>query len=420
MRARWTISLSAALGLCLTGAYADEVRWRPVADPPAVATPGAAARPPAVTLGRPIAALGRPVPLDAAGNAGPPATLGPIVRCQAPDAGPPPVPPPGVPAVPGLAPPVPGDDLYNHGPVGPGPAGTGGFWTKTGEIFGFGNANCGRSYLQSDHAFDGFSSPVTNPSEFEDPRALTEFRPVFIYQKVPGSNPFVPKANIETMNLQGRVAFTDRLSLVLNQFGFIHLDPGSGHTFQDTTGLTEIELGPKFTFWRGESTGTVGAVGLTFDLPVGPRKVFQDTGTLTLRPYVSLAQNFLHTSYGSFDAMTTLGYNFSTDSSRSDNLFSSWHLDFNVANANKIYPFLELNWRHYTANGKVRDINFEGGDLFNLGAEHVAGHDTATIGPGVRYKFTEWAQIGTAVEFPLLKRKDLEDFRWTIDLIFRY
>jgi hypothetical protein len=42
------------------------------------------------------------------------------------------------------------------------------------------------------------------------------------------------------------------------------------------------------------------------------------------------------------------------------------------------------------------------------------------LAPGVRYKFTEWLQVGTAVEFPVIRRKDLEEFRWTIDLIFRY
>ena len=37
----------------------------------------------------------------------------------------------------------------------------------------------GRACLvQSDHGFDNFISPVTNPSLFEDPRALTEVRPI--------------------------------------------------------------------------------------------------------------------------------------------------------------------------------------------------------------------------------------------------
>jgi hypothetical protein len=216
------------------------------------------------------------------------------------------------------------------------------------------------------------------------------------------------------------VALTDRLSIVLQEFGLIHIGADRDGVFADKTGFSEVQIGPKFTFYRCEQTGTVAAAGLTFDIPAGPHRVFQDTGDLTLRPYVSFAQNFGHTSYGSFNFMSTFGYNFGTDNRRSDNFFSSYHLDFNVANANKIYPFLELTWRHYTENGRAEPFNFEGGDLFNFGSEHVAGKDFLSLAPGVRYKFTEWAQIGTAFDFPVIRNHDIENFRWTIDLIFRY
>jgi hypothetical protein len=400
------------------GAAAQEVSWRPAAE-------SAAPRPPAATLGRPVASLGRSVPfgtapggpgLTAGTSATPAASLGPVIRCQAPD-----VPPPGVPAVPGIpAIPGPADDIYSHPPV-PGPVEGGpGFWGKCGEYLGFGCGCPCQNFLRSDHCFDNFISPVTNPSEFEDPRSLTELRPIFIFQEARHHNFFFHDANISDYNLQARVALTDRFSIVMQKFGFIHLEPGNDSTFQDVTGFSEVDIGPKFTFWRNECTGTLAAAGLTFEIPAGPRKVFQDTGDLTLRPYLSFAQNFGRTSYGSFNFMSTFGYNFGVDNKRSDNFFTSWHLDFDVANAHKIYPLIELNWRHYTQNGKANNFDFEGGDLFNFGSEHVAGNDYLSLGPGVRYKFTEWAQLGTAVEFPLSNRKDLESFRWTFDLIFRY
>ena len=37
------------------------------------------------------------------------------------------------------------------------------------------------TWFKSDHVFDGFISPVTNPFLFEDPRSLTEVRPIFMY-----------------------------------------------------------------------------------------------------------------------------------------------------------------------------------------------------------------------------------------------
>jgi hypothetical protein len=436
MRGRWTASLCAVLGIWAASAAAQEPAWRPVALPPVVAHSGPAGSSPslAATLGRPIATLGRPIPLDPTGaadagvaTASYPGSTGPIIRAQAPADGPPAVPPPGVPAVPAVPaippPGAPPDDIYSRPPGAPVAAPQGGFWGRCGEVFGFGTGapcGCGGVFLQSDHAFDGFISPVTNPSEFEDPRSLTELRPIFIFQTTPHSNPFARGADIEFFGLQGRVALTERLSIVMQKFGWVHLDPSKDSPFEDVTGSTEIDIGPKFTFYRCEQTGTLAAAGLTFEIPAGPNRVFQGTGDLGLRPYLSFAQNFGRSSYGSFNFMNTFGYNFGVDSKRSDNFFSSWHLDYDIANAHKIYPLLELNWRYYSTNGKQAPLNFEGGDLFNFGSQHVSGQSTLTLGPGVRYKFCEWAQIGTAFEFPIIRRKDLEEFRWTIDLIFRY
>ena len=65
-------------------------------------------------------------------------------------------------------------------------------------------------------------------------------------------------------------------------------------------------------------------------------------------------------------------------------------------------------------------LTFEGADLVNFGSHNLRNRDLVTIAPGFRYKFSEWAQVGTTVEFPLTKEKGLEDFRFTVDLIFRY
>ena len=45
---------------------------------------------------------------------------------------------------------------------------------------------------------------------------------------------------------------------------------------------------------------------------------------------MTAAQNFGCTTYGSFNAMGTLGYSFRADSQRSDYLFTSLHMDFDV------------------------------------------------------------------------------------------
>src|SRR5262249_50293981 len=59
------------------------------------------------------------------------------------------------------------------------------------------DSKCG-GWFQTDHAFDSGNncadliSPVSMPFLFEDPRALTEVRPIFIYQTAPHPNPASP------------------------------------------------------------------------------------------------------------------------------------------------------------------------------------------------------------------------------------
>jgi hypothetical protein len=42
-----------------------------------------------------------------------------------------------------------------------------------------------RELFRSDHRYDNFVSPTTNPFFFEDPRSLSEIRPIFIYEGMP-------------------------------------------------------------------------------------------------------------------------------------------------------------------------------------------------------------------------------------------
>jgi hypothetical protein len=68
----------------------------------------------------------------------------------------------------------------------------------------------------------------------------------------------------------------------------------------------------------------------------------------------------------------------------------------------------------------VRTQDFEGRDLFNFGATNVSGHSNVTFAVGARYKFCESVQAGIATEWAIAGKKDLQDFRLTFDLIFRY
>ncbi|MBM3979004.1 MAG: transporter [Planctomycetes bacterium] len=282
----------------------------------------------------------------------------------------------------------------------------------------FGDTNGG--WLRSDHMFDGFISPVTNPFLFEDPRSLTEVRPVFIYQRVPGEQRDFRGGNISFFGAQARVALSDRWSVVMNKFGGVSVNTNPGSAFRDETGFAELWLGPKYTFWRGEDTGSLAAAGLQFQLPVGSRAAFQDTGTLSLVPYVSYGQNFLRDfRLGSFNFLASTGYSFSTNNRRSDYYWLSAHLDFDAGNFHRFYPLVELNWLINTTNGRERPMGAEGRDLINFGAA-ARGAGLLTGAFGARVKLTEHAQFGAAFEFPFAGRKDFFRHRFTVDFILRY
>jgi hypothetical protein len=417
MRAAWVSSLGLILAASAVAGAADDVVWRAVADP----------RPPVVTIGQPI-------PLGPA----PPAP-GLVFRAQAPDIpppAPPPIPPPPPPSLPpsGAVPPGPPPgipynpaDAYNNGVVpDTAPPPGGGFWDKTKSIFDLQSGPfCGsasRKPFQSDHCFDGFISPVSDPFLFEDPRSLTELRPVFMYQSIPSKNYIYHGGNVEFFGAQGRVALTDNLSIVMSEFGGIWIHPGDGALppyAGDRSDFANINLGPKWTFLRNERSGTLGAVGLWFEIPTGSGRIEEANG-LSLYPFLTMAQNFGRSSYGSFNVLGEIGYSFGANSRPSDFFTTMLHLDYDIGNLHKIYPLLELDWRYYAENGKAHDLGFEGGDLVNFGATDVSGRNNLLLAPGLRYKFNEHFQMGTALEFPIVGTKDWENFRWTLDFILRY
>ncbi|MCS7160080.1 MAG: transporter [Gemmatales bacterium] len=272
-----------------------------------------------------------------------------------------------------------------------------------------------RNTFQSDHAFDEFISPVTNPFFFEDPRALTELRPVFLYQNTPKGNPLFAGGNIQMFALQGRVALNERFSVVMPKLGFIAFQPDPPSPLGDEIGFAEIILGPKLTFWRDDAANILAAFGVHFEIPAGGGDVFQSTGSGSVVPYLTFGKELLDNLH----FLGAIGYRAGFDSDRSDSFFVSLHADYEFYRI--LYPFIEVNWFHYTSGGQVLVANFEGGDLFNFGSTGAGGEDIVTMGVGGRVKILgEQLQAGAAFEFPLTKSKDILDWRLTLDLIWRY
>jgi len=277
-----------------------------------------------------------------------------------------------------------------------------------------------RKLFESDHAFDNFASPTTNLFLFEDPRALTEVKPMYMYQTIPGSNNTLQGGNVNYLGGQARVAITERISFVINKFGWISLNPTDQQGgFNGDLSFSELWLGPKWTFWRDEKNNLVAATGLTFEIPSGPQRAFQNTGNLSLTPYVSAAHSFGRSSYGSFDVLSVLNWNISTNNARSNYLNLSAQIDYDILNWHRFYPMVNFNWFIYTKGGQS-SFNFDGVDLVNFGGQSIGGKSVVTLGPGLRYKWSERVQSGIGLDWAVVGNQFLQDFRMSIDTIIRY
>lgn len=279
--------------------------------------------------------------------------------------------------------------------------------------------NDARGRFESDRAFDNFISPVTNPFLFEDPRSLTEVRPIVMFQKIPDGQSTFRGGSAMFFGGQARLALGERWSIVVNKVGASLFRPGSESGLDNSTGLSELWLGPKVVLIRDPEFQTLVSAGATFQVPLGSSSVYQNTGKLSIVPYVSAAQKLMSTNWGTFNGMASAGYSFSTNRDRSDYFYASAHVDFDVNNTHRFYPLAELNWFAYTTDGKSRSYALEGRDLANFGAESK-GKNLVTWALGGRYKASSRWEFGAAFEAPLIGPRDLFRYRFTIDLIWRY
>jgi hypothetical protein len=295
-----------------------------------------------------------------------------------------------------------------------------GFGESVGELMNGGAAEGGRRMFESDSAFCDFVSPLSNPFFFEDPRSVTEVRPMFYYQSFPSDDPFFRGGNGWFFGGQGRLAVTQRISLVVHKLGYTSFKPGSGSVYQGGNGLSEFWIGPKVVVYRDPEAKSLISLGTQFQIPLGSPEPLQDTGSLSVVPYVSAAQRLLNTEIGSLNGMASTGYSFSTNNQRSDFYYLSAHLDFDIANGHRFYPVAELNWFSYTTDGKARPVTTEGRDFANVGAA-AKGNNLVTWALGMRWRSLNGRfEVGGGYEGFMFGQRGLFDGRFTFDVIWRY
>ena len=267
----------------------------------------------------------------------------------------------------------------------------------------------GRGLIKpSDHAFDDFISPMTNPVFFEDPRALTEAREIFLTHKVPLA---AGGGNVQLYALQLRARISENVSLIATKDGYITSD---NPLIDD--GWADLSAGLKFNLLRNVQRQRLLSAGFMFEAPTGEADALQGNGGGELNLFYSAGIKVGARGHW----ISVGGYRIpmnSTDESQS----VYWSNHFDVQVRKKLYLFSETNWYHWTRSGLDGPVpGIEGLDLFNLGSPGVAGNDIVTTAVGTKLKPNCHNEIGVAFEFPLTEREDIIDNRLTVDWAIRY
>jgi hypothetical protein len=275
------------------------------------------------------------------------------------------------------------------------------------------DCNCGGGLLSflrpSDHCYDCFITPVTNPVYFEDPRTLTEVRWVFLHHKLPVA---LGAGDVQSVAMQARVALTDRLSVIAIKDGFIFAGPDAPHD----DGWADPEAGLKYNLWADPKSQTLLTTGATFQIPVGTGRALQGNGSGVFNLFVTGGAQLGDRSHW----VSASGFRLPTD--RVDNSqiwYWSNHWDTMIWRKG-LYAFTECNWYHYMSSGQGGVAGIGGLDVYNLGSTDVAGHSVVTMAAGLKVKPSRHTELGLAWEAPVTARHDLIDNRLTIDWIWRY
>lgn len=269
-----------------------------------------------------------------------------------------------------------------------------------------------RKPFESDHEFDTFIGPITNPILAKDPRSNTYLRGLFINNNLPGDHA-LGGGSAQIYALQANVALTERLSLIADKDGLARIDTAGG---VNETGWLNLAAGLKYTFLRDVENQTLAAAGFLFEVPTGGANVFQNHGSGTLTGFLTAGQRLGETIH----VLNTVGYQQAMNTNfNSSFIYNSFHID--KAFGGWFYPLAELNVFHWTGSGdRLPPFVGEGDGLLNLGTQGVSGNTLVTLAFGAKAKLNCNLEFGAAYEFPISDRKDIMENRLVTELIIRY
>lgn len=273
---------------------------------------------------------------------------------------------------------------------------------------------------KSDHAFDDFISPMIDFIHFEDPRTLTELRPIFVHHEFPqelGPGNIPGGGSIQLFAAQFRIALTERLSIIGVKDGYI-IDSSEGALdgLLDS-GFADITAGLKYNFLRNTETGSLLTAGFTYEIPLGAEQTLQSVDDGEFHLFVSGGQRLAD---GNAHWLTSFGWQVPVDQTAQSTTVH-WLNHFDVKLTERVYLFTENSWWYWVDDADFGlPLGVSGQDLLNLAATNVEGNHLVTQNVGMKYKPSGNYEFGIAYEFPLTEFEDIIEDRLQVEAIFRY
>jgi hypothetical protein len=250
---------------------------------------------------------------------------------------------------------------------------------------------------------------VSNPVNFEDPRILSELRPLYVHHDIDNKFP-TAAGDIDIYALQVRVALTDNLAFIATKEGYVDFKPNE--TLQKDHGFANIAAGFKYSVLACEDS--IVTLGLKYEAPTEEKEVLQGNGDGIVNPFVSAA-----TELGDFNLLEYTAVRAAIDEDDSTFYDASLHLDTKLG---WFTPLVEANLFHVLQAGDRLPIEDEGQDFFNIGSSLSENETMLTAAVGGRADLTDDLGLGLAYEFPLITDSGsyITNWRLTADLIYRF
>jgi hypothetical protein len=263
---------------------------------------------------------------------------------------------------------------------------------------------------------DQMISPAFHPVTFEDPRAISEARLLYVHHRI--DDEFVTEGGtVNVYALQLRYAVNDRFALIATKDGVVDFNPK--RNVPKDNGLADIELGAKYAFYKCDSSGTILTGVLRYLIPTGHDEVFQGEGNGELHPTVSGAVALS----GNATLMADSGFRLAMDDDYSSFWDSNVQVDYRIDTPyGGWYPLVGFSLIHVMDAGNQLATPDEGHDFFNFGASGSAGETLAIGAAGLRFRPVANFDLGASFQLPMNDGQGTRilDSRWTFDAIYRF